>query len=51
MKNGYNIYELRIQKTPKTHVLKLKLTIKLDLRLGGRLLHYQTLTFITLGKT
>ena len=38
-------------KTSKQHVLKLKLTIKLDLRLGEKVLNYQILAFITLGKT
>ena len=40
-------------KTSKPHVLKLKLTRKLDLRLGEkvkRLLPYQTLVFITHGE-
>ena len=37
-------------KASKPHILKLKLTSKLDLRLGERLLHYRTLAFIELGK-
>ena len=37
-------------KTSKPHILKLRLTSKLDLRLGGRLLYCQILAFITLGK-
>ena len=37
-------------KTPKPHVLILKLTNKLDLRIGKRLLLYQILAFITSGK-
>ena len=37
-------------KTSKQNVLVLKLTDKLDLRIGERLLHYQILAFITLGK-
>ena len=36
-------------KTSKPHILKLKLTDKLDLRLDKRLLHYQILAFITNG--
>ena len=38
-------------KSSKPHILKLKLTSKLDLRLVKRLLHYQTLVFIIHGKT
>ena len=38
-------------KTPKPHVLILKLTNKLDLRIGKRLLLYQILVFIIHGKT
>ena len=37
-------------KTSKSHVLTLKLTNKLDLRLGKRLLLYQILAFITMEK-
>ena len=37
-------------KTSKPHILKLKLTSKLDLRLGKRLSHYRILVFITHGK-
>ena len=36
-------------RTPKPHILKLKLTDKLDLRLDKRLLHYQILAFTTHG--
>ena len=38
-------------KTPKSHVWVLKLTNKLDLGIGKRLLLYQILAFITHGKT
>ena len=44
-------------KTSEPHILKLKLTDKLDLRIdesnlsGKRLLHYQILAFITHEKT
>ena len=38
-------------KTSRAHVLILKLTNKLDLRRGERLLHYQIIVFITHGKT
>ena len=38
-------------KTSKPHVLILKLTDKLDLRRGEKMLPYQTLVFITHGKT
>ena len=44
---------LENSKTSKSHVLKLKFTSKLDLRLGEkvkRLLPYQTLVFITHGE-
>ena len=34
-------------KTSKPHVLKLKLSSKLDLRLGKRLFPYQILVFVT----
>ena len=37
-------------KTSKPHVLKLKATSKLDLRLGERLLPYQILVFIIHGE-
>ena len=37
-------------KSSKKHVLKLKLTNKLDLQLGEKLLLYQILVFITHGK-
>ena len=37
-------------KTSKQNALVLKLTDKLDLRFGERLLHYQILVFITPGK-
>ena len=36
-------------KTSEPHILKLKLTDKLDLKLDKRLLHYQILAFITNG--
>ena len=38
-------------KTSEPHVLVLKLTDKLDLRRGEKMLPYQTLVFITHGKT
>ena len=38
-------------KTSEPHVLILKLTDKLDLRRGERVLLYQILVFITHGKT
>ena len=38
-------------KTSKPNVLILKLTHKLDLRIGERLLRYQILAFNTHGKT
>ena len=38
-------------KTPKPHILILKLTNKLDLRMGKRLFLYRILVFITHGKT
>ena len=38
-------------KTSEPHVLVLKLTDKLDLRRGGKMLNYQTLVFITHAKT
>ena len=38
-------------KTSEPHILKLKLTDKLDLRIGERLFHYQILAFIIHGKT
>ena len=38
-------------KTSERHVLTLKLTDKLDLKEGKRLLPYQILVFITHGKT
>ena len=38
-------------KTSKPHVLKLKVTSKLDLRIGEKLLPYQILVFITHGET
>ena len=37
-------------KSSKPHILKLKLTNKLDLRLSEKVIAYQTLVFITLGK-
>ena len=37
-------------KTSKRNLLVLKLTNKLDLKLGERLLPYQVLAFIILGK-
>ena len=37
-------------RTLKPHILMLKLTNKLDLRIGKRLLLYQILAFITSGK-
>ena len=36
-------------KTSEPHILKLKLTDNLDLRVDKRLLHYQILAFITHG--
>ena len=38
-------------KTSKPHVLILKLTDKLDLRRGEKMLLYQTSVFVTHGKT
>ena len=38
-------------KTSEHHVLMLKLTDKLDLRRGKKLLRYQILVFIIRGKT
>ena len=38
-------------RTLKPHILMLKLTNKLDLRIGKRLLLYQILVFIIHGKT
>ena len=38
-------------KTSKPHILKSKLTDKLDLELVKRLLHYRILAFITHGRT
>ena len=38
-------------KSSKAHILMLKLTNELDLRWVERLLRYQILVFITLGKT
>ena len=38
-------------KTAEPHVLILKLTDKLDLRRGEKMLPYQTLVFIAHGKT
>ena len=38
-------------KTPKLHILILKLTNKLDLRMGEKVITYQILAFITHGKT
>ena len=38
-------------RTRKPHILVLKLTNKLDLRIGKKLLPYQILAFITHGKT
>ena len=38
-------------KTSKPYLLTLKLTNKLDLRIGKRLLLYQILVFITHGET
>ena len=38
-------------KTSKPHVLILKLTNKLDLRIGEKILPYQILAFTTHGKT
>ena len=37
--------------TPKPHVLILKFTNKLDLRIGEKILPYETLVFITHRKT
>ena len=41
---------LENSRTLKPHILMLKLTNKLDLRIGKRLLPYQILAFITNGK-
>ena len=38
-------------RTPKVHLLVLKLTNKLHLKIGKRWLFYQILAFITHGKT
>ena len=38
-------------KTSETHVLILKVTDKLDLRRGEKMLLYQTLAFVTHGKS
>ena len=38
-------------RTCKPHILILKLTNKLDLRIGEKILHYQTLVFVTHGET
>ena len=38
-------------KTSEPHILILKLTDRSDLRRGGKMMLYQTLIFITLGKT
>ena len=38
-------------KTSETHVLILKVTDKLDLRRGEKMLLYQNLAFVTHGKT
>ena len=38
-------------RTPKVHLLVLKLTNKLQLKIGKRLLLYQILAFFTHGKT
>ena len=38
-------------KTTKPHVLILKLTNKLDLRIGEKIIAYKNLVFITRGKT
>ena len=38
-------------RTSQPRILKLKLTSKLDLRLGKKLLHYRILAFITQGRT
>ena len=38
-------------KTSKSHVFTLKLTNKLDLRIGEKILPYQILVFITHGET
>ena len=38
-------------KTSETHVLILKVTDKLDLRRGVKMLLYHTLAFVTHGKT
>ena len=38
-------------KTSDPHVLILKLTNKLDLRIGEKIIPYQTLVFITHGET
>ena len=54
IKNGYYISiftNSENSKTSKPNVLTLKLTEKLDLRLGERLLLYQILEFITHGRT
>ena len=38
-------------KTSEPHVLTLKLTSKLDLRIGEKVISYQILVFITHGET
>ena len=38
-------------KTSRPHVLILKLTNKLDLRIGEKIIAYKNLVFITRGKT
>ena len=38
-------------KTSKSHILVLKFTNKLDLRIGGKVIPYQILVFITRGET
>ena len=38
-------------KTSKSHILVLKFTNKLDLRIGEKVISYQILVFITRGET
>ena len=38
-------------KTSKSHILVLKFTNKLDLRIGEKVIPYQILVFITRGET
>ena len=42
---------LENSKTSKSHILVLKLTNKLDLRVGKKVIPYQILVYITHGET